>query len=142
MLPSACGRQELNSDENWILNENLSSSLQWRLDSIYLIGGAAVIVPDRKVLDAAGRLVQGLGLAPETLPRPVNPDVESLHSEHRSTFREISLTVKMSFYLSPWSSVKYFCRIDLSDEVIVVQRLMKTKVKTPKPSVAATTSEM
>ena len=48
----------------------------------------------------------------------------------------------MSSYLSPWSSVKYFCRIDLSDEVIVVQRLMKTKVKTPKPSVAATTSEM
>ena len=85
MLPSACGRQELNSDENWILNENLSSSLQWRLDldSIYLICGAAVIVPDRKILDAAGRLVQGLGLAPETLPRPVYPDVESLHSELR-----------------------------------------------------------
>ena len=83
MLPSACGRQQLNSDENWILNENLSSSLQWRLDldSIYLIGGAAVIVPDRKILDAAGRLVQGLGLAPETLPRPINPDVESLHSK-------------------------------------------------------------
>ena len=50
-------------------------------DSIYLIGGAAVIVPDRKILDAAGRLVQGLGLAPETLPRPVYPDVESLHSK-------------------------------------------------------------
>ena len=46
-----------------------------------LIGGAAVIVPDRKILDAAGRLVQGLGLAPETLPRPVYPDVESLHSK-------------------------------------------------------------
>ena len=82
MLPSACGRQELNSDENWILNENLSNSLQWRLHSIYnLIRGAAVIVPDGKVLDAAGRLVQGLGLAPETLPRPINPDVESLHSK-------------------------------------------------------------
>ena len=101
MLPSACGRQQLNSDENWILNENLSSSLQWRLDSIYLIGGAAVIVPDRKILDAAGRLVQGLGLAPETLPRPVYPDVESLHSKLRSTFREISLTAQMSSHLSP-----------------------------------------
>ena len=85
LLPSACGRQQLNSDENWILNENLSNSLQWRLDldSIYLIGGAAVIVPDRKILDAAGRLVKGLGLAPETLPRPVYPDVESLHSKLR-----------------------------------------------------------
>ena len=48
---------------------------------LYLIGGAAVIVPDRKVVDAAGCLVQGLGLAPETLPRPINPDVESLHSK-------------------------------------------------------------
>ena len=76
------------------------------------------------ILDAAGRLVQGLGLAPETLPRPVNPDVESLHPKLRSTFRDISLTAKMSFYyLSPWSSVKYFCRIDLSDEVIVVELL-------------------
>ena len=48
-----------------------------------LIGGAAVIVPDRKILDAAGRLVQGLGLAAETLPRPVYPDVQSLHSKLR-----------------------------------------------------------
>ena len=46
-----------------------------------LICGAAVIVPDGKILDAAGRLVQGLGLAPETLPRTINPDVESLHSK-------------------------------------------------------------
>ena len=80
-----------NDDENWILKENLFATIhsphphQWWLDSIsrYLIGGAAVIVPDRKFLDAAGRLVQGLGLAAETLPRPVYPDVQSLHSKLR-----------------------------------------------------------
>ena len=78
-----------NGDENWILNENLSSTIHspsivnggWTVSN--LIGGAAVIVPDRKFLDAAGRLVQGLGLAAETLPRPVYPDVQSLHSKLR-----------------------------------------------------------
>ena len=77
-----------NGDENWILKENLLQYILpipinggWTVSN--LIGGAAVIVPDRKFLDAAGRLVQGLGLAAETLPRPVYPDVQSLHSKLR-----------------------------------------------------------
>ena len=44
-----------------------------------LVGGAAVIVPDGQLLHIRGFLVQGLGLAPESLASPVNPDVERLH---------------------------------------------------------------
>ena len=44
-----------------------------------LVGGAAVIVPDGQLLHVRGFLVQGLGLAPESLASPVNPDVERLH---------------------------------------------------------------
>ena len=44
-----------------------------------LVGGAAVIVPDGKLLHVRGFLVQGLGLAPKSLASPVNPDVEGLH---------------------------------------------------------------
>ena len=45
-----------------------------------LVGGAAVIVPDGQLLHVRGFLVQRLGLAPESLASPVNPDVECLHS--------------------------------------------------------------
>ena len=45
-----------------------------------LVGGAAVIVPDGQLLHVRGFLVQRLGLAPESLASPVNPDVERLHS--------------------------------------------------------------
>ena len=45
-----------------------------------LVGGAAVIVPDGELLHVRGFLVQRLGLAPESLASPVNPDVERLHS--------------------------------------------------------------
>ena len=44
-----------------------------------LVGGAAVIVPDGQLLHVLGLLVESLCLAPESLPGPVNPDVESLH---------------------------------------------------------------
>ena len=44
-----------------------------------LVGGAAVIVPDGQLLHVCGFLVQRLGLAPESLASPVNPDVERLH---------------------------------------------------------------
>ena len=44
-----------------------------------LVGGAAVIVPDGELLHVRGFLVQRLGLAPEPLPSPVNPNVERLH---------------------------------------------------------------
>ena len=44
-----------------------------------LVGGAAVIVPDGELLHVRGFLVQRLGLAPESLASPVNPDVERLH---------------------------------------------------------------
>ena len=44
-----------------------------------LVGGAAVIVPDGQLLHILGLLVKSLGLAPEPLPSPVNPNVERLH---------------------------------------------------------------
>ena len=44
-----------------------------------LVGGAAVIVPDGQLLHVRGFLVQRLGLAPESLASPVNPDVERLN---------------------------------------------------------------
>ena len=44
-----------------------------------LVGGAAVIVPDGQLLYVIGLHVESLGLAPEPLPSPVNPNVERLH---------------------------------------------------------------
>ena len=55
-----------------------------------LVGGAAVIVPDGQLLHVRGFLVQRLGLAPESLASPVNPDVERLHPEanHSSVLQQ------------------------------------------------------
>ena len=43
-----------------------------------LVAGAPVIVPDGKILHTVRLGVQGLGLVPDTLPSPINPDVASL----------------------------------------------------------------
>ena len=48
-----------------------------------LVGGAAVVVPDGQVLHAVRLLVQGLGLATDSLTCPINPDVVSLNSRNR-----------------------------------------------------------
>ena len=46
-----------------------------------LVAGAPVIVPDWKIFHTLRFGVQGLGLVPDTLPSPVNPDVAGLNPE-------------------------------------------------------------
>ena len=46
--------------------------------ALCLVAGAPVIVPDGKILRTVRFGVQGLGLVPDTLPSPINPDVASL----------------------------------------------------------------
>ena len=45
-----------------------------------LVGGAPVIVPDWKLINIFRFGVEGLGLVPDPLASPVNPDVASLDS--------------------------------------------------------------
>ena len=47
--------------------------------ALRLVAGAPVIVPDGKIFHTLRSGVQGLGLVPDTLPSPVNPDVAGLY---------------------------------------------------------------
>ena len=47
--------------------------------ALRLVAGAPVIVPDWKIFNAARFGVQGLGLVPDTLTSPINPDITGLN---------------------------------------------------------------
>ena len=66
----------------WVNLDRLKVGI--RVGALRLVGGAAVVVPDGQLLHVLGLLVESLGLAPESLASPVNPDVESLHPAQNS----------------------------------------------------------
>merc|ERR1719219_978185 len=78
-----------------------------------LVCGAPVIVPDWKILDTFRFGVQGLGLVPDPLASPVNPDVASLDSsillqlevlaQHSLVCLSVLIHLQLQLTLSPWS---------------------------------------
>ena len=45
----------------------------------HLVTRRSIVVPDWEVSDRVGVLLQGLGLRPQTLSSPINPDVQCLN---------------------------------------------------------------
>ena len=63
--------------------EGVRVDLDWvqvgvRVGALSLVGRAPVIVPDGQLINTIRFRVQGLGLVPDALPSPVNPDVAGL----------------------------------------------------------------
>ena len=71
--------------------------------ALSLVGGAAVIVPDGKVLHTVRLLLQTLGLTTDALPSPIDPDVVSLNSEQKLISPRRIESVVFTFLSDPTS---------------------------------------
>ena len=78
----------------------------------YLVGGAAIIIPDRKIRHRVWHRVKGLSFRPETFPCTIYPDIQGLdpgHHKDELQLKEVRLT-----NLVPWSRARYLVSTVLS----------------------------